>query len=176
MLIFKIYLGVGAIVAYFLTKPKVKTSDKLALLIGYLITVVLWLPMIILGVVVALKGSKKADEQMDEIDINDLCDALDGSYYFTKEETEEGETYKQKSETCISCNNDNPNELTNYTESKPYVFEDVEEGKEDEETLIATIEYKLCSLCVLKGLTGLEYIKEYVERHKPRVEETEDEK
>ncbi|MGF2715225.1 hypothetical protein ACQUY5_23690 [Bacillus cereus] len=172
MLAFGIYLGVGAIVSFFLTRVKARQLSSGVLVLQYFLTVFLWLPMIILGVVVAKKGVKKADKQMGEIDINDLCDTLDGNYYFEKVETEDGETYKQKSETCIVCNHNDPNHLTDQSDYKTYVYDDVEEEKEDEETRTTTIEYKVCSVCMIKGYTGLEYIKEYIERHKPRLSET----
>lgn len=77
------------------------------LIFSYLFTVVFWLPILILGLVVALRNSKKSDKLIDEIDINDLCDSLDKSLYFEKLLVEDGEIYRQKSETCIVCNNDN---------------------------------------------------------------------
>ncbi|AFQ30173.1 hypothetical protein P4493_06200 [Bacillus thuringiensis] len=171
MLLFKIYLGVGAVVSYFLSKPKAKQLSKFMLIFSYLFTVVFWLPILILGLVVALRNSKKSDKLIDEIDINDLCDSLDKSLYFEKLLVEDGEIYRQKSETCIVCNNDNTNELIEQSESKSYCYEDVEEGKEDEETYYTTIEYSVCTVCTLKGQTGLEYIKDYVDRHKPKQQE-----
>lgn len=58
MLLFKIYLGVGAVVSYFLSKPKAKQLSKFMLIFSYLFTVVFWLPILILGLVVALRNSK----------------------------------------------------------------------------------------------------------------------
>ncbi|PGF05015.1 hypothetical protein [Bacillus toyonensis] len=175
MLLFKIYLGVGAVVAYFLSKPKAKQLNKFMLLFTYLFTVVFWIPIILLGVVVAIRNTKKSDKLIEEIDINDLCDSLDKSIYFEKLYVEEGEIYRQKSETCIVCNSDNPNELIEQSESKFYYYEDEEvENEEEEKTYNATIEYSVCTVCTLKGQTGLEYIKDYVDRHKPKQEETED--